>query len=135
MSMHIDTLVAIAEAFENGVRDMSSGIELILNDLADELAEKHRIGAPRLDQPTVAAYADLSADGGVGVRVCFGELEYIKTVPMDARGIGFDSAFTNAELSENIRALIPVMSDRDYVVELLHRARSRLQRAEKGVAA
>ncbi|MBY5462075.1 hypothetical protein [Rhizobium leguminosarum] len=136
MSMNMDTIDAIATAFETGVRSISSDLEVILAELVEELAEKHSSGAERLIQPTIAAYADISADGGVGVRLCFGEHEQIQTVPVDAIGVLLDTDTTYDALADEIRRLAPIMSDRDFVVELLHRGRPRLmQRTQEGVAA
>lgn len=137
MSMDMATVNAIAEAFEEGVQIMIAGVQDIMTDLVSELMSKHRAAAERLAQPTISAYADIGDDGGVGIRICFGERELIQNTALSgAMGFRLDDDSTYAHLAGDVRALIPVMSNRDYVVELLHRARPRLQNLSKeGVAA
>jgi len=128
MSMSLATIDVIAEAFEEGVKGMSAGVSEIMMDLVDELMSKHRADAERLDQPTISAYADIGDDGGVGIRICFGERELIENTALSgAMGFRLDADSAYADLAGDVRALIPIMSDRDYVVGLLHRARPRLQ--------
>lgn len=132
MSMSLETMNAIAEAFEEGVQIMIVGIQDIMTDLVSELMSKHRADAERLDQPTISAYADIGDDGGVGIRIFFGERVLIEANALPgAMGFRFDADSEYADLAGDVRALIPIMSDRDYVVGLLHRARPRLQNQAK----
>lgn len=140
MSMDMATLNAIAEAFEKGVQSMSAGVREIMKDLVDELMSKHHAAAEPLDHPTISAYADIGDDGGVGIRICFGEREMIENTALSgAMGFRLDVGSAYADLAGDVRALIPHMSDRDYVVELLHRARPRLLNlsnlSKEGIAA
>lgn len=135
--MKIDTIDAIAQAFETGVRDMSTSLDEILTELIEELSEQHLTGAEHLDQPALAVVADMSEDGYVGVTVRFGEIETIKNAPADAMKFRLDGGSTYAELADDVRSLQPMMCSTDYIVSLLHRARPRLvqQQKHQGVAA
>lgn len=137
MGMTIGTLTTVAEAFEDGLVTMGVGVSETLTDLAKELTEKHSRGTDLLEQPTISAYADVSREGGMGIMIHFGEREIVlDSVPDDATGFGLKRKGSYLHLAEDVLELIPVMSERDYVLNLLHRGLPRLKLCgQKGEAA